>query len=168
MLTATLLTIGFAILMLPGIALIALGMPGVPYIFVVAALYEIVDRFHHLSGWELLILGVIAIISIVIDQLAGILGGRMGGAKGRSFLYGIAGLIIGNIIFPILGGFIGLFVGVFVGEIIRYRKHEPTADSIFHKSIKAGVGSVLGAAAGMAMNIVLAVVMIALFVIFII
>jgi uncharacterized protein YqgC (DUF456 family) len=168
MLTITLLTIGFAILMLPGIAFIALGLPGVPFIFVVAALYEIIDRFHHLSGPELGVLGGIAVVSVIIDQLSGILGGKWGGAKGKSFLYGIAGLIVGNIIFPVLGGLIGLFLGVFLGEFIRYKKHEPTTESIFHKSAKAGVGSVIGALAGMAMNIVLAIVTIVLFIVFVI
>ena len=158
MLTITLIILA-TILMLPGIALIALMMPGTLYIFAIALIYGIVDHFTHLTMTETAILGGIAILTIIIDQLAGILGAHYGGARGKTFLYGIIGAIAGTILLPPFGGFIGLFAGILIGELIRKQTHQ--------HALKAAAIGVLGTATGIVINIILALVFVALFLIFV-
>jgi uncharacterized protein len=170
--TSTLLIIGFTLLMLPSLVFIPMMMPGVPYLFVVAVLFGIVDHFTQLSFAEMGILAGIAVLSVIVDQLAGFIGARKGGAKGKSFIYGIIGLVVGNIIMPIIGGFIGLFIGIFVGEMRRRRALDAelpedrlSADHV-HSSLKAAGGAVLGSISGIVINMCLAVVFIGLFLTF--
>lgn len=157
MLTITLIIIA-ALLMLPGIVAIAFMLPGIPYLFIVALIYGFIDHFKNLSLKELLILGIIAICSVVIDQLAGILGAHYGGARGKTFLYGIAGAIIGTIIFPLFGGFIGLFAGIVIGELRRKQTTE--------QALKAATVGVIGTLTGIIINIMLAIAFLILFLVF--
>lgn len=163
MFTTTLIIVGFVILMLPGLFFAVLGLPGAPYIFIVCLLYAFADRLHHLTGHQLVALGVIAAISILTDQLAGLIGSRWGGARGVSLLYGIIGLIVGNIVLPLLGGLIGLFLGITIGEIIRRRRHPGSVD-IVGESVRAGLGGIIGTVTGIVIHVCLAIIMIGLFV----
>jgi len=146
--------------MIPGIIAIAFMLPGIPYLFIISLLYGLIDHFSRLNVRETLILGCIAVLSIVIDQLAGILGAHYGGARGKTFLYGIAGAIVGTVIFPLFGGFIGLFIGIMIGELIRKQHH-------IH-AIKAATVGVIGSVTGIIINIILAIIFIALFLYFVI
>ncbi|MES2314845.1 MAG: DUF456 domain-containing protein [Patescibacteria group bacterium] len=155
--TITLILIA-TLLMLPGIISIAFMLPGIPYLFIVALIYGFIDHFTRLSLNELLILGIIAICSVIIDQLAGILGAHYGGARGKTFLYGIAGAIIGTIIFPLFGGFLGLFIGIIIGELRR--KQSST------HALKAATVGVIGTLTGVVINIILAITFLILFLVF--
>lgn len=156
----TLLIIIAAILMIPGIIAIAFMLPGIPYLFIVALIYGFIDHFARLSLKELLALGIIAVFSVIIDQLAGILGAHYGGARGKTFLYAIAGAIIGTLVLPPFGGFIGLFAGILIGELARKRTHA--------QAVKAATIGVIGTITGIAINIVLAVIFLTLFLVFVI
>jgi len=101
MLTIILIIIA-TLLMIPGIIAIAFMLPGVPYLFIVALIYGFIDHFTRLTLKDITILGALAILSIIVDQSAGLIAARYGGARGKTFLYGIAGAIIGTIIFPLL------------------------------------------------------------------
>src|SRR5581483_2855540 len=116
-------------------------IPGIPYMFVIALIYGAIDHFHHLTLRQLGILGIITIVSLIIDYLAGMMGAKFGGAKGKSLLYGFIGLIVGTFIVPVIGGLIGLFLGVLIGELFRKRAGGD--------AVKAATGSVLGSLAGM-------------------
>jgi len=148
-----------AVAMLPGLLGVFIPLiPGIPYMFVVALVFAFADRFQHLSGAELSLLAVIAIVSLVIDYLAGILGARAGGASKKALLFGMIGLILGMIILPPFGGILGLFLGVLGAELLGGK----TA----LKAFKAGQGSVIGALTGIGINLVLALLSLALFVVF--
>ena len=154
-----LIVIGVTAAMLPGLAGVLLPLvPGIPYMFVVALVYALADRFSHMSGVELLILGLIAVASLAVDYLAGILGARAGGASKKALLFGMIGLILGMIILPPFGGILGLFLGVLGAELLGGK----TA----LKAFKAGQGSVIGALTGIGINLVLALLSLALFVVF--
>ncbi len=160
MIITTILIIVAALLMIPGIIAIAFMLPGVPYLFVVALIYGFIDHFNRLSLKELLILGILAILSVVVDQSAGLIAARYGGARGKTFLYGMAGAIIGTFIVPFFGGFIGLFLGIMIGELIRKQHH-------IH-AIKAATAGVIGSMTGITINIVLGTIFLALFLVFVI
>jgi uncharacterized protein YqgC (DUF456 family) len=146
--------------MIPGIIAIAFMLPGVPYLFIVALIYGFIDHFTRLSLKELTILGALAILSIIVDQSAGLIAARYGGARGKTFLYGIAGAIIGTIILPLFGGFIGLFIGIMIGELIRKQHHV--------HAIKAATAGVIGSVTGITINIFIGVIFLTLFLVFVI
>lgn len=133
------------VLMLPGLlSVIVPVMPGVPYMFVVALLYAILTRFSGLTGWEVVILGGIAALSIAIDFAGGLLGAKFGGASGKAGLWGFAGMLIGTVILPPFGGLVGLFAGILLGEL-RYGKELRAAG-------KAAGAGLIGSGAGMLVN----------------
>ncbi len=155
--TIFLITIA-TLLMLPGIVAIAFMLPGVPYLFLVSLIYAFADHFTHVSATDIYILGGMAILSIIIDQSAGLIAARYGGARGKTFLYGLVGAIIGTIIFPLFGGFIGLFIGIAIGELVRRRTHV--------QALRAATVGLIGSVTGIIMNICLGVIFIALFLVF--
>ena len=158
MLLTTILIIVASLLMIPGIVAIAFMLPGVPYLFIVALIFGFIDHFTRLTLRDTLILGSLAIVSIVVDQLAGLIAAHYGGARGKTFLYGIAGAIIGTIVFPLFGGFIGLFIGIIIGELIRKQHH--------YHAIKAATAGVIGSVTGITINIILGVIFLILFLVF--
>ena len=160
MILTTILIIVAALLMIPGIIAIAFMLPGVPYLFIISLIYGFIDHFTRLSLKELAILGALAILSVIVDQSAGIIAARYGGARGKTFLYGIAGAIIGAFIVPFFGGFIGLFIGIMIGELIRKQHH-------IH-AIKAATAGVIGSVTGITINIILGTIFLALFLVFVI
>lgn len=145
------------VLMLPGIIGAVLPvLPGIPYMFLIALIFGFVDHFQHLGWLGLLILGLITIISLIIDYFAGILGARYGGASKWTWLWGLGGLILGLIILPPFGGIPGLFIGIFVGEILVHKDHK--------KAARAATHGFLGTLAGMLINLFLSILFLVLFV----
>lgn len=151
------LLIGFALLMLPGLAGIILPVPGLAYMFVVALVFSFIDKFQHLTVWNLVTLGVILVISIISDMVSGILGAKYGGASKRSLLIGSIGLIIGLSLLPPFGGLIGLFLGVFLSEI--------ASNASKKEAIRAASGSILGSIAGMLLSLLLSILFIVAFIV---
>ncbi len=149
-----------ALIMIPGIFAVLFMLPGVSFIFIVSLVYSLIDKFKHISVNQLVILGGIAILSVAIDQLAGLISARFGGARGKTFLYAIAGVVIGTLIMPLFGGLVGLFFGILAGELLRKRTKD--------QAIKAATAGVIGTATGMAINVILAIITISLFLIFVI
>ncbi len=157
--THAILDLIFIILLIPGIGLIFLPFPGVPYMFVMALLYGLFDHFTHLSLLGLGILAGLTVFSLIVDNLAGLLGAKYGGARGRSLLYGFIGMIIGAVFVPFIGGLIGLFLGIFIGESLRNR----TTD----QALKAAATGVIGTVTGMIINCLVAILFFILFLFFI-
>ena len=146
--------------MLTGIVAIPFMLPGVPFLFVIALIYGFIDHFTRLSLIELAVLGILAVISVIVDQSAGLIAARYGGARGKTFLYGFAGAIIGTFMLPLFGGFIGLFIGIMIGELIRQRSHG--------QAIKAATAGVIGSITGITINIFIGLVFLTLFLVFVI
>jgi uncharacterized protein YqgC (DUF456 family) len=76
-------------------------VPATLVILLVAFLHELLVGFRELSLGAWLLLGVLALLAMVLDNLAALLGARRYGA-GRAGLWG-----------AFLGGLLGLFLGVF-------------------------------------------------------
>ncbi len=149
----------FTLLLLPGVVgVIVPILPGLAYMLVMAVLFGFIDKFAHLHGWELAVLGGIALLSLIIDYASGMLGARWGGASKQAMLFGFLGLLVGLALFPPFGSMIGLFLGVLIAEI-RNHKDE-------RQAVRAATGSLLGSISGMVINVILAVIFIGLFVLF--
>lgn len=153
------LVIIFSILLLPGIIGAILPIvPSVPWMFIVALIFGIIDRFAHLHWWELLILGVLALTSIISDNFSGLVGARGTGASRWGLLGGFLGGLIGLFFFPPWGAIIGMIIGVVVLEILASHDHQ--------KAARSASGVILGNLANIIINLILCFVFIALFILF--
>ncbi len=153
----TFLTTIAILFMIPGIGLVFLPMvPAIPYMFLIAVCFTLLDGFTHLTGLNLWVLAAIVVISILIDQLSGIVGAKYGGASRKAMAFGLVGLIIGTIAFPPFGGFMGLFAAVLLAELIFNRTR--------HDAIRAATGALVGSAVGTFTNIIPAVFFFILFI----
>ena len=152
------LVIVAAVLMLPGIPLVFTPLPSLLYMLVIALGFGFLDKFAHLTGGELWILVGVFAVSIIVDQLSGILGARYGGASAKSIGYGLIGMIVGTILLPPFGGMLGLFVAVALGEYQNHKNHQ--------RALKAATGSFIGTVAGKFANAVVALAFVVLFTVF--
>jgi hypothetical protein len=150
----------FAVMIFGGIFMtLAPMMPGLPLMLALAAVFGLIGNFSVLTLGELGILGAILLVSIVIDYSAGILGAKFGGAAWRSIATGIIGGLVGLIIFPPLGILFGLFLGIVFAEMMRHGNGLHAA--------KAATGYILGAATGVVVNVLLAIIFFSLFIAFV-
>jgi uncharacterized protein YqgC (DUF456 family) len=124
--------------------------PGVPFMFVVALGYGILTSFTEVTGGYLLFFALLGVISVVIDYTSGVIGSKFGGATKRAALWGFIGSFLGTLVLPLVGTFAGLFIGVAAAEFSQMRTMQAV--------VKAGVGGILGAAAGIVLNFVIATV----------
>lgn len=155
------LAVAFVILLLlPGIVGVVLpALPGIPYMFLVVLGYAVIGKFQVITGNELLVLGGIAIASIGVDYLTGVLGARFAGASLKSLFIGLVGLLIGLLLVPPIGGLVGLFIGIFLGELFRHRDQS--------RALRAAAGGLLGSLTGIVINLLLALLFIILFLLFV-
>jgi hypothetical protein len=147
-----------SILMLVGIPLVFTPFPSLLFMMVVAVGFGFVDNFTHLSGGELGILAGVFALSILVDQLSGILGARYSGASAKSIFYGMIGMILGTIILPPFGGMVGLFVAVVLSEYKNHQDHS--------RALKAGAGSFIGMLAGKIACAVIGLIFLIMFIVF--
>jgi uncharacterized protein YqgC (DUF456 family) len=92
----------FVVLWLLGVVLTFVPfVPATLVILLAAFLHELLVGFRELSLGAWLLLGLLALLAMVLDNLAALLGARRYGA-GRAGLWG-----------AFLGGLLGLFLGVF-------------------------------------------------------
>ncbi|PJE67645.1 hypothetical protein COU95_01245 [Candidatus Shapirobacteria bacterium CG10_big_fil_rev_8_21_14_0_10_40_9] len=153
------LVIVFAIFLFAGIASVfLLVFPSLPLMFIIALIFGFIDKFQHLTTLNIIILASLAVASIVIDYLSGLIGAKIGGASREAIILGIVGLIIGLIIFPPFGSAIGLFFGILASEIIHIKN--------LKKALKSATGGLLGSLAGTALQLILAILFEVLFIIF--
>lgn len=148
-----------AILLLPGIAISILPVPGILYMLAVACIFGFFDHFAHLSGFDIGVLAVLAAVTLLVDFLAGIVGAKWGGAHWSSVIWGIVGLLAGSVVIPIpfLGSILGMILGVLGSEL--YRTNDMRAAQ------KAAAGSFMGWLAGTGFKVCAAVVFVILFVV---
>ncbi len=136
------------------IGTIAPGLPGVLLIFGGMLLAAWIDHFDKIGWPTLTLLGVLTLLTFVVDLLSSILGARRVGASRQaligSVIGGFAGLPLG-----IPGLILGPFVGAFAGEYLSQRRLQQAA--------RVGVGTWIGLVAGTLVKIALAVAMLGVF-----
>jgi len=132
-------------------------VPGAPLIFAGALLYAWHSNFARVGWPTLLFLLILTGLSQVLEPLASLIGAKKYGAKSSglwgAFLGGILGLLVGGI----FGLIIGPFVGAFALEMIRGRNVREAFD--------VGFGTLIGFLGGMVGKILIALLMIAVFLI---
>jgi len=104
LLAAVLISLGFAGLILP-------ALPGIPLVYAGLVLLAWADNFVYVGWITLTLLGVLAVISYVVDFLASALGAKKFGASKRA--------IIGALIGVVAGLFLGLAAALGTGRLLQ-------------------------------------------------
>jgi uncharacterized protein len=130
------------------------ALPGIPMIFGGIWLAAAADHYRHIGmGW-LLGIGLVAVVGLVVDLIAGALGAKRVGASGRA----IAGALLGSgigLFFGLPGIVLGPFLGAALGEL-------SVGNSVL-RSTHVGVGTWVGLIFGTLIKLVASVTMLALF-----
>ena len=102
------LSIGLMVLGLAGAVLPVL--PGAALVLAGAVVGAWIDGFERVGGWTVGVLAALALVSWVLDYVAGVLGARKVGASKQALIGAAIGTVAG-----LLLGFVGVLVLPFVG-----------------------------------------------------
>lgn len=156
----SLLYIVAAILIVVGILGVILpALPGLPLVFGGMLLAAWNDGFERIGVWTLVILGVLTVLSLLIDVIATSMGAKRVGASRLAIVGAMIGTIVG-LFFGIVGVFIAPFIGAVLGELLHRRKLERS--DVGHAA-KVGLGTWLGILLGVISKLALAFAMLGLF-----
>ncbi|MGD9333224.1 MAG: DUF456 domain-containing protein [Desulfobacterales bacterium] len=112
------------------------------------------EQFAHVGIGTLTTLGVMTLLIYAIDFIAGALGASRFGASPRAMIGASVGAV-GGLFFGIPGILLGPFIGAVLGELSVQRNLIAAG--------KAGIGTTIGLALGVAAKLALALSMIGLF-----
>lgn len=144
-----------AILTVTGLSGLLLPIvPGAPLLFLGLLFGAWAEDFNYIGVWTLLLLAIMAALTYVVEFAASILGVKKYGGSKRAMigaaLGGFAGLFLG-----IPGILVGPFVGAVIGELSLQRSLDEAS--------RAGFGTVVGLALGVAGKLAIGIAMIGLF-----
>ncbi len=129
-------------------------VPGAPVLFLGLLFGAWAEDFRYIGIWTLLILAVMASLTYVVEFAASILGVKKFGGSRRAMvgavLGGVAGLFLG-----IPGILIGPFAGAVIGELSLQKSLDQAG--------RAGFGTVVGLAIGVAGKLAIGIAMVGLF-----
>ncbi len=130
-------------------------LPGIALIFSGYWVWGIASGWKDYSTTTVVMMGLITLISYVLDYYAGALGAKKYGASKGGVWGSIIGAVLGFIFLSLPGLVLGPFVGAIVGELMVGRSHTD--------ALRAGWGAFIGFLAGSLMRIIIGVVMSLLF-----
>jgi uncharacterized protein YqgC (DUF456 family) len=134
-------------------------LPGVPLVFAGLLLAAWHGGFEQVSILTMVIIGVIAIVAWAVDFFASVLTAKKVGAS----KYALWGAGIGAVV-GIAGGIVGLIIGPAIGAIIgELIAHKNTSKEATSKATTVGIAAGLGFVLALAIKIVLALTMLAVF-----
>ena len=140
------------LLILVGVAgTIIPALPGIPMIFAGAWLIAYMEDYLYFGWGTLIALGVLTVISIIIDWVSQTMGAQKAGATKLGLTGALLGTIIG-IPFGLIGIFLFPVIGAFVGEMIGHRD--------MRKATKVSWATWIGMIAGIAAKLAIAFIMI--------
>lgn len=144
-----------AVLALLGLAGMLLPvLPGAPLLFLGLVAAAWAEDFQYVGLWTLLGLAALAGLTYLVEFLASVLGARKFGGSRRA----MAGAAIGGIIGLFLG-LPGIILGPFVGAVIGELSLQRSLD----QASRAGFGTVVGMAIGVAGKLAIGIAMIGIF-----
>ncbi|WMJ69770.1 DUF456 domain-containing protein [Stenotrophomonas sp. 24(2023)] len=144
-----------ALLVLAGVAGIVLpALPGVPLVFVGLLVAAWADGFAHVGWPSLLVLGLLTVLSLLVDVLATVVGAQRVGASRKALWGTFVGSIAGLFFMPV-GLLAGPLLGALAGEYWHTRQ--------LGRSAKVGLATWLGILLGVALKLALVVAMLGLF-----
>ena len=144
---AVLIVVGLAGALVPAV-------PGIPLIMGGIWLIAAVDGYRHLGRWWLLSIGLVGVVGLTLDLVAGALGAKRVGASKQAVWGALVGTLIG-LFFGLPGLLLGPFIGAVAGEL--------TAGNSILRSTHVGAGAWLGLIFGTIIKLVASLMMVALF-----
>ena len=144
-----------ALLILVGvIGTVVPALPGVPLVFAGMLLAAWADHFQHVGMFTLIVLGVLSLLALAIDFVAGLLGAKRVGASPHAIWGAMLGTVIG-LFFGLPGIVFGPFVGAVAGELL--------VGSRLGRAAHVGIGTWLGLLFGTLAKIALCFTMLGVF-----
>lgn len=144
-----------AILTFTGLAGLLLPIvPGAPLLFLGLLLGAWAENFRYIGVWTLLILAGMAALTYLVEFAASVLGVKKYGGSKRAMLGAALGGIVG-----IFLGIPGILLGPFVGAVIGELSLQRTLD----QASRAGLGTIVGLAIGVAGKLAIGITMIGFF-----
>ena len=144
-----------ALLVLVGLAGVVLpALPGLPLVFAGMLLAAWVGGFQEIGVFPLVVLGLLTLVSFVVDFWATAHGAKRVGASRKAIVGAVLGTFAGLFFVPI-GLFVGPFVGALVGELLHGRELGAAA--------KVGFGTWLGIVLAIVLKLGLAFAMLGVF-----
>ena len=155
---------GTIILMVTVVFLFVLGLlgivlpaiPGLPLLWLGILVYGWATGFQEVTVGTVVLTGIITLVGVALDFLAGVLGAKTFGASWYGVLGALLGGVIGFVVASVPGLFIGSFIGAWLGEYLKYQRTS--------SAIMAGFGTIMGIVFGMVLKIIFALVIIGIFV----
>lgn len=146
------------VLVLVGVAgTILPALPGTPLVLIGLVLAAWADGFQKVGWFPLAIIGVLTLLSLLVDFAATSLGAKRAGASWLAVAGAALGTIVG-LFFGLPGLILGPFVGAVLGEYLARRDRD--------QAVKAGIGTWIGIVLGTAGKLALIFMMIGVFVFF--
>jgi uncharacterized protein len=136
---------GTVLPLLPGTALVLAGM----------VLGAWIDGFERVGGVTVGVLVALAVLSWVLEYVAGLLGAKRAGASKQALIGAALGTVVG-LFMGLIGVFFMPLVGAAIGEYLARRDEQ--------RAMRVGVATWLGILVGMAAKVGIAFVMIGVFV----
>lgn len=130
-----LFTLGVLAILLGLATLILPVVPGSAIVYIGILLVAWSDGFQRIGTWMVIALGVLAIVASVVDNVAGILGARYGGASAWGLFGATAGAVVG-----LAFGLVGLIIGPAIGALAFEYFKNPN----IKRAAGAGAGSLAG------------------------
>ena len=130
-------------------------LPGAPLLFLGLFCAAWAEDFRHVGLWTLLALAGMAGLTYLVEFFASILGARSFGGSRRA----MAGAAIGGVV-GIFFGLPGIVLGPFVGAVLGELSLQRTLD----QASRAGFGTVVGMAVGVAGKFAIGIAMVGVFV----
>jgi len=156
----TLLTWLMVACFLVGLALVALGLPGLWLMVLAVIANGALTDFQRIGLVTIVVVVALAVIAEVIEAWLGFgMARRYGGSKRAGWgalLGGLVGAIVGVPV-PIIGSVIGAFIGSFAGAVI-FEYSRSDAGTAVRAGWGALVGRVAATAAKISVGVVIAVV----------
>lgn len=129
-------------------------LPGPVFVVAGALVWALATNFETLGAGRLAVLGALAALAFVLDLVVGAVGARRYGASRLGMAGAILGTLVGLFFGPV-GPIVGCVVGAVAGELLR------GAD--LARSVRSGAGAVIGLVAGLAVDLLVTIAMIGLF-----
>lgn len=135
-------------------------LPGALAIYGAFFVYGLFFSFSEFGIWFWLIQTVIVIVLFIADYAVSAWGVKRFGGSRASIIGSTIGLIFGPFVIPALGLIIGPFAGAVIGEMI--------VGTSLERSLKVGVGSVVGLFTSVVVKFIVQLIMIILFVLWLV
>lgn len=148
------------ILVLVGLAGVVLpALPGLPLVFLGMLLAAWAGGFAEVGAGTLVVLGILTLLSMAVDFWATAIGAKRVGASRLAIVGAVIGTVVG-LFMGVIGLFAGPFIGAAAGELLSGRRLDPAGVG---KATRVGFGTWLGIVFGIALKLMLALAMLALF-----